>query len=270
MNHDWQTETEVARPTPRPELRPPRSFWTRPGTFSRAPFGQGMHAQSLDKLGSVVSAPQPVLSNWLALLEERRRARAKHGVEQELRPAPTAAGRQVLDLVIFPLQATCKSALITKSCGARPMTRHNSASPVTAVSGGDGCRPLPSSSLPLSPEAPATDQSARNADQHPIKRTNEWLIRAEHAAYRRQQRSDRIRAGAESHRQLRSARLGKAGGSHPYPQLGPGHRPAARRRPISPATVSLFSSQSRGVKARTPTFRPQQTGGMVAARAECP
>ena len=53
---------------------------------------------SLDKLRSVVSVPQPVLNQWLALLEERQLITGgKHGVAQELRAVVTPDGRELLD-----------------------------------------------------------------------------------------------------------------------------------------------------------------------------
>ena len=53
---------------------------------------------NLDKLASVVSAPQPTLKEWLAILEERRLITGvMYGVEQELRAVLTLAGRELLD-----------------------------------------------------------------------------------------------------------------------------------------------------------------------------
>ena len=53
---------------------------------------------SLDKLAAVVSVPQPVLNQWLALLEERQLITGeKHGAAQELRAVLTPAGRELLD-----------------------------------------------------------------------------------------------------------------------------------------------------------------------------
>lgn len=53
---------------------------------------------SLDKLASIVSAPLPVLTHWLALLEQRQLITgAKHGAAQELRAVLTPAGRELLN-----------------------------------------------------------------------------------------------------------------------------------------------------------------------------
>ena len=53
---------------------------------------------SVDKLALVVSAPQPVLNHWLALLEQRQLITgAVLGVAQEVRAVLTSAGRELLD-----------------------------------------------------------------------------------------------------------------------------------------------------------------------------
>ncbi len=53
---------------------------------------------TLDKLASVVSVPQPVLSRWLALLEQRQLITgAMPEIAQELRAVLTPAGRDLLD-----------------------------------------------------------------------------------------------------------------------------------------------------------------------------
>ena len=53
---------------------------------------------SLDKLASLVSVPQLVLNQWLALLEDRQLITGeKHGFAQELRGVLTHAGRDLLD-----------------------------------------------------------------------------------------------------------------------------------------------------------------------------
>ena len=53
---------------------------------------------SLEKLASVVSAPQPVLNHWLALLEQRHLITgATRGVAHEIRAMLTAAGRELLN-----------------------------------------------------------------------------------------------------------------------------------------------------------------------------
>lgn len=53
---------------------------------------------SLDKLGRLVSVPQPVLDRWVALLEQRRLIiGATNRFTGEIRPVLTPAGRQLLD-----------------------------------------------------------------------------------------------------------------------------------------------------------------------------
>ena len=97
MNHDWQMELK-SRGRPPATFLPPALVEETAWDILLALHSDKGCMLSLDKLASVVSAPQPVLKQWLALLEERRLITgAKHGVEQELRAVLTAAGRQVLD-----------------------------------------------------------------------------------------------------------------------------------------------------------------------------
>jgi hypothetical protein len=97
MNYDWQTELKSRG-------RPPAIFLP-PALVEEAAWDilLALHSDegcklSLEKLGSVVSTPQAVLNQWLALLEERRLITgAKQGVAQELRAVLTPAGRRLLD-----------------------------------------------------------------------------------------------------------------------------------------------------------------------------
>ena len=97
MNQDWQMELKSRGRAPE-MLLPPALLEETAWDILLALHSDEGCKLSLDKLGSVVSAPQPVLHQWLALLEDRQLiAGAKHGVEQELRAILTPAGRRLLD-----------------------------------------------------------------------------------------------------------------------------------------------------------------------------
>ena len=97
MNHDWQMELK-SRGRPPAMFLPPALVEETTWDILIALHSDEGGNLSLDKLGSVVSASQPVLNQWLALLEERRLITgAKHGDAQELRAVLTPAGRTLLD-----------------------------------------------------------------------------------------------------------------------------------------------------------------------------
>jgi DNA-binding MarR family transcriptional regulator len=61
---------------------------------------------SLDKLGSIVSVPLPVLTHWLARLERRQLvAGAQHGSGQELWAVLTPAGRELLNCYLSAMSS---------------------------------------------------------------------------------------------------------------------------------------------------------------------
>ena len=97
MNYDWQID-----------LRPPNRMaaaFLPPALVEETPWDilLALHSDeggklSLEKLASVISVPQPILNQWLALLEERQLITgAKHGVAQDLRAVMTPAGHELLD-----------------------------------------------------------------------------------------------------------------------------------------------------------------------------
>ena len=97
MNHDWQMELK-SRGRPAAMVLPPALVEEAAWDILLALHSDEGCKLSLDKLGSVVSASQSILKQWLALLEERQLITgAKHGVAQELRAALTPAGRRLLD-----------------------------------------------------------------------------------------------------------------------------------------------------------------------------
>ena len=97
MNYDWQMELR-SRGRPAATFLPPALVEETAWDILLALHSDEGCKLSLDKLASVVSAPRPVLNQWLALLEERRLITgSKHGVEQELRAVLMPAGRELLD-----------------------------------------------------------------------------------------------------------------------------------------------------------------------------
>ena len=97
MNYEWQIDLSPRSRTAAALLPPALIEETAWDILLALHSGDGSKL-SLDKLGSVVSVPRPVLNKWLALLEERRLITGEmHGVEQELRAVLTSAGRELLD-----------------------------------------------------------------------------------------------------------------------------------------------------------------------------
>ena len=97
MNYDWQTELRLHSRTAAASLPPALIEETAWDILLALHSDEGCKL-SLDKLASVVSAPRPVLNQWLALLEQRQLITgAKHGFAQEMRAVLTPAGRKLLD-----------------------------------------------------------------------------------------------------------------------------------------------------------------------------
>ena len=97
MNYDWKMDL---RPRCRPAatLLPPALVEETAWDILLALHSDERCDLSLDKLASIVSAPLPVLTHWLALLEQRQLITgAKHGAAQELRAVMTPAGRELLN-----------------------------------------------------------------------------------------------------------------------------------------------------------------------------
>ena len=96
MNYEWQIDLSPRTRTAAALLPPALVEETAWDILLALHSGDGSKL-SLDKLGSVVSVPRPVLNKWLSLLEERRLITGeKHGVEQ-VRAVLTSAGRELLD-----------------------------------------------------------------------------------------------------------------------------------------------------------------------------
>ena len=97
MDHNWQMELKL-------QDRPPAMFLP-PALVEETAWDilMALHSvegkkPSLEMLRSVVSAPQPILLQWLSLLEEGRLITGeKYGVAQEIRAVLTPAGREILD-----------------------------------------------------------------------------------------------------------------------------------------------------------------------------
>jgi DNA-binding MarR family transcriptional regulator len=95
MTYEWQMDLR-RHSRPAASTLPPPLIEETAWDILLALHSEDGSKLSLDKLGTVVSVPQPVLHKWLALLEERQLVE-KHGVEQELRAVLTSAGRELLD-----------------------------------------------------------------------------------------------------------------------------------------------------------------------------
>ena len=97
MSYDWQMEL---RPRGRTAatLLPPALVEETAWDILLALKSDERCEIGLDKLASIISAPQPVLNRWLALLEQRQLITgARHGVAQEIRAVLTPVGRELLD-----------------------------------------------------------------------------------------------------------------------------------------------------------------------------
>ena len=97
MNYDWKIDLRSRGRTAAASLPPPlieETAWD----ILLALHSDADCKLSVDRLGSLVSVPQPALNQWLGLLEEHQLITgAKHGFVQELRAVLTAAGRELLD-----------------------------------------------------------------------------------------------------------------------------------------------------------------------------
>ena len=97
MNYEWKMDL---RPRSRTAatLLPPALLEETAWDILLALHSDERCELSLDKLASIVSAPQPVLNHWLALLEQRQLITgARHGVAQEIQAVLTSVGRELLD-----------------------------------------------------------------------------------------------------------------------------------------------------------------------------
>ena len=97
MNYDWKIDLRSRGRTAAASLPPPlieETAWD----ILLALHSDADCELSLDKLASLVSVPQLVLNQWLALLEDRQLITGKkHGFARELRGVLTHAGRDLLD-----------------------------------------------------------------------------------------------------------------------------------------------------------------------------
>ena len=97
MNYDWQMDLRPCSRTAAAFLPPALVDETAWDILLALHSDEGCK-HSLDKLASLVSVSQPVLDQWLALLEQRQLITAAQvGVAQELRAVLTPAGRELLD-----------------------------------------------------------------------------------------------------------------------------------------------------------------------------
>ena len=97
MNYDWKMDLRPRSRTAATSL-PPALVEETAWDILLALHSDERCELGLDKLGSVVSVPLPVLNQWLALLEQRQLiSGAKHEFEQEMRAVLTPAGRELLD-----------------------------------------------------------------------------------------------------------------------------------------------------------------------------
>ena len=97
MNYDWKVDLTPRSCTAAASLPPALILETAWDILLALHADEGCKL-SLDRLGSLVSVPQPALNQWLGLLEQRQLITgAKHGFAQELRAVLTPAGRKLLD-----------------------------------------------------------------------------------------------------------------------------------------------------------------------------
>lgn len=97
MNYDWHMDLR-SRSRPAAAFLPPALVEETAWDILLALHSDEECNLSLDKLASIVSVRQPVLNQWLALLEQRQLITgAMHGVAQQLRAVLTPAGRELLD-----------------------------------------------------------------------------------------------------------------------------------------------------------------------------
>ena len=97
MHYDWQTNMRSNGQAAAAFL-PPETIEETAWDILLALHWDRYCKLSLEQLACLVSVSQPVLNEWLALLEDRELITgAKHGPNQELRAVLTAAGRGLLD-----------------------------------------------------------------------------------------------------------------------------------------------------------------------------
>ena len=97
MNYDWHIDVRPSGCTVAAFL-PPALIQETAWDILLALHSDDGENLSLDKLRSIVSVPQAVLNQWLALLEDRRLITGeKHVLSQELKAVLTPAGRELLD-----------------------------------------------------------------------------------------------------------------------------------------------------------------------------
>lgn len=97
MNYEWQMDLSP-RTGMAATLLPPAPAEETAWDILLALHSDERCELSLDKLGSIISVPLPVLTHWLAQLEQRQLiAGAKHGAAQELRAVMTPTGRELLN-----------------------------------------------------------------------------------------------------------------------------------------------------------------------------
>ena len=97
MNYEWQMDLRLGSGSAAAFL-PPALIQETGWDILLAVHSDRDCKLSLEKLGCLVSTPQPALNQWLALLERRQLITgSKHGFEQELRAELTPAGREMID-----------------------------------------------------------------------------------------------------------------------------------------------------------------------------
>ena len=97
MNCDWQKDMQIRSPTAAAFL-PPALVDETGWDILLALHSDRRRELGLDKLASLVSAPQQVMSQWLSVLEEQQLVTGDKNVfTGELRAILTKTGRELLD-----------------------------------------------------------------------------------------------------------------------------------------------------------------------------
>ena len=96
MNYDWQMDL-TPRSCTAATSQPPALVEETPWDILLALHADEGRKLGLARLAAVVSAPQPVLNHWLALLEQRHLITgSRNEFEHEVRAVLTPAGRELL------------------------------------------------------------------------------------------------------------------------------------------------------------------------------
>jgi hypothetical protein len=97
MTCDWQKELQKRRPSAAATL-PPALVEETGWDILLALHSDHREDLSVDKLGAIVSAPQIIMAQWLAALEERHLITGTTDMlTGQVRALLTAAGRELLD-----------------------------------------------------------------------------------------------------------------------------------------------------------------------------